>query len=165
MKSLLASKKIIFVMASVLLAGCTHGSQMVPVATEPDLVSMRIAQAAEKASKALDTIASIELERGPEMPETPDYSNAPEELKELITVKWTGPIEQMLLALSTRAGMKISRVGARPAVPVMVSVDTYQQPLIAVLRDVGLQAGSRADVSVDSEKGLVEIRYASIGRK
>jgi len=159
-----APKKLAFVMGCCLLAGCAQSTNVVPVATEPDLVSLRIAQAAEKASSALETLSGIEQNRAPQLPEPIDYASAPPELRELITVKWTGPIDQMLSSLAQRAGMRFNRVGAKQATPVIVTVDAYQKPLIEVLHDVGLQAGRRADVSVDSARSLVEIRYAPVDR-
>jgi len=164
MKSLLASKNLMFVMVCALVAGCAQ-SKTVPVATEPDLVSLRIAQAAEKASSALDTISGIEQYAAPYLPESIDYSQAPPELQELITVKWTGPIDQMLSALATRAGMRFNSIGYKglPS-PLIVTVDVYQKPLIEVLHDVGLQAGRRAEVSVDTANSLIEIRYTPADR-
>ncbi len=164
MKSLKASRNIMFVLAFGLLAGCVQNTTVVPVATEPDLVSLRIAEAAEKASSALNTISGIEQYREPQMPAPVDYAKAPSELQELITVKWSGPIDQMLQALAQHAGMRFNRVGTHSAVPVTINIDVYQKPLIEVLHDVGLQAGRRADVSVDSSASLVEIRYAPVDR-
>lgn len=163
MKSLFASRSFVFVLACGLLAGCAN-PHVVPVATEPDLVSLRIAQAAEKASSALDTIAAIEQHRDPEVTKPQDFSAATEGLQELITVKWTGPIEQMLQALSSRAGLRFQPVGSQPATPVIISVSVYQKPLIEVLRDIGLQAGRRADVSVSDVTSLVELHYAPADR-
>jgi len=164
MKKIVVSKYVMFVLAFSFLSGCVQNTQVVPVATEPDIVSLRIAQAAEKASSALDTIAGIEQYRSPKMPDPIDYSSAPQKLKELITVKWTGPIDQMLKSLASHAGMKFNRLGYRSSIPIIISVDVYQKPLIEVFHDIGLQAGNRAEVSVDSVNSLIEIRYASADR-
>ena len=150
-------------LVSVLLAGCMN-REMTPVATDPDLVSTRIAQSAERASKALDVMSGIEQMRAPAMPQAEDYSSAPAALTQPITVRWSGPIEQMAETLAARAGMRFQTVGARAAVPVLVSVDVYQKPLIEVLHDLGLQAGRRADLSVNSFSNTVEIRYAPVDR-
>jgi defect-in-organelle-trafficking protein DotD len=135
-----------------------------PVATEPDLVSHRIAQAAEKAAHSLDTIAGIDQMRSPVIPSEPDYSSAPPTMTQTITVKWTGPIEQMLQTLATRAGLRFRVSGNRPPVALTISVDSYQKPMIDVLRDIGLQAGRRADVRVDPTGSVIEIRYAAVDR-
>lgn len=150
-------------MTGVLASGCAS-VQTTPIAAEPDLVSTRLAQAAEKASLALDTIAGIEQERAPQMPAPVDYSSAPPALTQPITVRWSGPIEQMVEALASRAGMKYQKVGSRGGAPLIVNVDVYQRPLIEVLHDLGLQSGRRADISVNSSNNTIEIRYAPVDR-
>lgn len=147
------------------LSGCAAvGGSMTPVAAEPDLVSTRIAQAAEKAATALDTISGIEQQREPQLPAPQDYTSAPPALTQPITVKWSGPIEQMVETLATRAGMRYAATGGRPPVPLLITLDVYQKPLIEVLHDLGLQAGRRADVSVNSSNNTIEIRYAPVDR-
>lgn len=146
---------------AVLLAGCESMTTVTPVATEPDIVSMKLQQAAEKASHALDSIASIEQQRAPASPALEDYSGAPPNLTQPITIRWSGPIEQISKALADRAGLKFRVKGATPPAPLTVNVDAYQQPLMHVLRDIGLQAGQRADVALDAKGGVIEIRYAA----
>ena len=45
-------------------------------------------------------------------------------------------------------------------VPVVVSVDVENKPVIDVLRSVGLQLGMRADIRVDAGRRTVELHYA-----
>jgi defect-in-organelle-trafficking protein DotD len=156
--------KFLPLLAVLLLAnGCAQQSTT-PVATEPDLVSTRIAQAAEKAAKALDTISGIEQVRSPIAPQEDDYASAPPSLTQTITVKWAGPVEQMLQTLATRAGLRFRASGPRPPVALTIAVDAYQKPMIEVLKDIGLQAGRRADVRVDPTGSVIEIRYAAVDR-
>ncbi len=155
-------------LAGLVLAGCSSAMMMdsavTPVATEPDVVSTRIAQAAEKASLALNTIAGIEQQRAPAVSYAEDYSSAPSSMTQVITVKWTGPIEQITQTLASRAGLRFRTKGNPPPIPLTVTVDAYQQPLIEVLRDIGLQAGHRADLTVDGQAGFIEIRYAPVDK-
>ena len=161
----LGAKILIAFFGVALLAGCDtsssySGSTVTPVATEPDIVTVKLAAAADKASKALDTISGIEQERNPATPPMEDYSNAPASLMQPVSLKWSGPIEQVAQALADRAGMRFHIKGTRPPVPIVVNVDAYQQPIIHVLHDLGLQAGHRADLAVDAQNGVIELRYA-----
>jgi defect-in-organelle-trafficking protein DotD len=140
------------------LAAC-DGGRIRPVATEPDVVSERVAAAAEKAAKALDEMASIDQVRTP-LPPDRSFAEAPSSMTQIITVKWSGPIEQIAKTLATRAGLGFRTSGNPPAVPLTVNIDAYQQSLLQVLRDIGTQAGRRADLSVDNRSGVIEIRYA-----
>lgn len=156
------------------LAACDHtpsffssspssSSDVTPIAAEPDIVTAKLEQAADKASHALDTIAGIEQQRAPASPPIEDYSGAPNNLTQPITIRWSGPIEQITKTLADHAGLRFRVKGSVPPVPLTVTVDAYEQPLIHVLRDIGLQAGQRADLAVDAQSGVVEIRYAPPG--
>jgi defect-in-organelle-trafficking protein DotD len=159
----IASKSVLL-LASLTLAGCITSTQMQPVATEPDVVSTRLAQAAEKAAAALDTISGIEQARAPAMPAPDNFANAPASLNQPITVKWSGPAEQMVETLAGRAGLRFQSKGNRPGVPLTISINVYQKPMIEVLRDIGLQIGRRADITVNGMNNVIEIRYASVDR-
>lgn len=149
--------------ALLLVTGCAD-NKTIPVATEPDLVTHRIAQASEKAATALDTIAGIEQQRGPMPPLTDQYMDAPPALMQHVSIKWTGPIEQIAEALSLRAGLAFRVHGAKPPVPLVVTVDVFQKPIIEVLRDLGLQAGDKADLQVDARNNVTELNYAAVSK-
>jgi defect-in-organelle-trafficking protein DotD len=78
-----------------------------------------------------------------------------------VSLRWSGPIEQVTRTLAERAGLRFRVKGRQPAAPLVVNIDAYQQPILHVLRDVGLQAGTRADLSIDQNEGVVEVRYAA----
>ncbi len=145
------------------LAAC-NTMQVTPIATEPDIVTVKLAQAADKAAAALDGISGIEQQRNPGMRSVEDYSNAPPNLVQPVTIRWSGPVEQITRELAERAGMRFRVKGPVPAVPLVVNVDAYQLPIIHVLRDVGLQAGTRADLAVDPSSGIIEIVYVAQDR-
>ena len=143
------------------LAGCdTPPPNITPVANEPDIVTVKLAVAADKASKALDVISGIEQTRNPATPPVEDYSNAPANLMQPVSLRWSGPLEKVVKALADRAGMRFHVKGTEPAAPVVVNVDVYQQPILHVLRNLGLQAGHRADIAVDGSSSAIEVRYA-----
>jgi len=143
-----------------LLAGCEQNNSTTAIATEPDIVTVKLAQAADRASQALDSIASIEQQRSPNTPSLENYANAPTNLMQPVSVRWSGPIEPIVKSLAERAGLRFHVKGNVPPVPLTVNVDAYQQPILHVLRDIGLQAGHRADLAVDGVAGVIEIRYA-----
>ncbi len=163
MFKLMRSKTLLSFCGLALLAGCAsqQAGSVRPVATEPDIVTVKLAQAADKASKALDSIAGIEQQRSPAAPPSEDYTNVPPNLMQPVTIRWSGPIEQISKTLAEHAGLRFRVKGNVPPAPLVVNVDAYQQPIMHILRDIGLQAGHRADLSVDGTGGVVEIRYAA----
>lgn len=154
------AKKISVLFALISLMGCRQDISVTPVASEPDIVTIKLAQAADKASSALDSIAGIEQQRNPTLKPIENYAGAPANLMQPVTIRWSGPLEKITQALAEKAGLRFHVKGNQPAVPLTVNVDAYQQPLLHVLRDLGLQAGHRADLAVDTASGVVEVRYA-----
>jgi defect-in-organelle-trafficking protein DotD len=158
-----SSLKLSVLIGSMLLLSACGTTGVVPVATEPDIVTVKLAQAADRASQALDSISGIEKFKNP-APPPEDYSHAPPSLQQPVTLRWSGPIEAVVQALAERAGYKFHVKGNLPPVPLTVNVDVYQQPIIQVLHDIGLQAGHRADLAVDAVQGVVEVSYAPADR-
>ncbi|MFK7838998.1 MAG: DotD/TraH family lipoprotein [Bdellovibrionales bacterium] len=149
---------------SIALIGCetanNNFSNSTPqLVAEPDTVSSMLADAATRASNALETLAAVEHGRGPAIASAP-IGDAPANLRRAITVNWVGPAEQITETLAQRASYNFVTVGVKPAVPVIVSIDAENKPVIEVLRDVGLQLGLRGDVRVDANNEVVEIHYS-----
>lgn len=131
------------------------------VVATPDKVSLMMAEAADKASTALETLAAVEQNKSPGVAVQPIH-NAPEELKRAVTINWVGPPEQVTKILADRASYTFLAVGNRPPVPPVVNINVEGEPVIDVLRSVGLQLGVRADIKVDSVRKVIELHYAPV---
>jgi defect-in-organelle-trafficking protein DotD len=152
---------LVFVIA-LCLGACEPMPKRDPqVVTSPDKVSLMMAEAADKASNALETLAAVEQAKSPGVAVEPIH-NAPEELERAITVNWVGPPDQITKMLADRAGYDFLAVGNRPPVPIVVNIDVENEPVIDVLRDIGLQLGARGDIKVDSVRKIVEIHYSPV---
>lgn len=135
-----------------------HSADEPQIVAAPDTVSAMLASAADRASQSLQTLAAIEAARTPATQVGP-VGNAPSELRRSITVNWIGPVEPITQTLAERASYEFLTIGTPPPVPVVVSLDVENRPVIDVLRDIGLQLGIRADIKVDGQRRLVEIHY------
>jgi len=129
------------------------------IVASPDAVSAMLAESADRASMALETLASVEAARTPAAAMSP-VADVPVELRRAITVNWVGPIGPIAKTLADRAGYGFLILGSEPAVPVVVSVDAENTRVVDVLRDIGLQLGMRGDVKVDARAKMVEIYYS-----
>lgn len=145
------------------LAGCNSVVSSVDqqLVAEPDPVALRLAAAVDRASSALETLAAVEQTRTPNQ-KLQAVPYAPQELRRTMTLDWVGPIEPVTQRLADRAGYTFKINGDIPPAPIVVSIKAKQKSVIDILRDVGLQAGLRADVSVDPEHRVVELNYAPI---
>ena len=127
---------------------------------EPALapVERRLTEAALRAETALTTLAWARAAENPLNP-PPLPRIVPAALLRLVTLDWTGPLETLAAKLSGEAGYSFEVVGRRPVRPVMVAVEAADKPLILVLRDVGIQAGAAAMLSVDAGRRRIELAW------
>ncbi|MEM6810933.1 MAG: DotD/TraH family lipoprotein [Pseudomonadota bacterium] len=147
---------------ALVLPACAQMTQRSPqVVASPDKVSLMLAEAADKASNALEALAAVEQSRAPAIAVEPIH-NAPSELKRAATINWIGPADTLLRKLADRASYTFISVGNKPPVPLVVNIDKENAPVIEILRDVGLQLGMRADVKVDSINRMVELHYSPV---
>jgi defect-in-organelle-trafficking protein DotD len=128
-------------------------------AVDPDPAALRMARAAEQATQALNKMSQIESFRTP-MPNDAGMNFGHPALQQPTTITWTGPIEQITRTLAEMSGFTFKTTGKAPPVPLVVNVNAYQQPIGAILRDIGFQAGRRADVIVDLTNQIINLRYA-----
>ncbi len=144
-----------------MLTACAQYKIDQQLVAEPDPVGLRLAAAVDKASAALQTLASVEQARNPNV-SIQTVPNAPRELRRTVSIDWVGPIEPLTRTLADRAGYQVQINGDKPPVPVVVSVKAREKSVVEVLRDLGLQAGRRADIVVDTERRIVELNYAPV---
>lgn len=154
---------------SLLVSACENmGSMMKPVTkrdpqvvASPDKVSLMLAESADKAANALQTLAAVEQAKSPGVHVAP-IADAPAELARAITINWIGPADQLAKTLADRASYGFLTMGDAPPVPLVVNIDAANQPVIDVLRDLGLQMGERANLRVDSSRRMIELHYAPV---
>ena len=88
--------------------------------------------------------------------------NVPVELRRGITINWVGPAEDIIKTVANRASYRFSELGELPPNSLVVTLDVENKPIIDVLRSIGLQLGTKADIVVDANSRSVEMRYHSI---
>ena len=123
---------------------------------QEDWMAQQLAAAAGRAEAALGRLSRIESTRDPivwrEEPEV-----VPEELLHEVSLDWTGPVAEVTERLAGLSGFRFQEVGVRPVQAVIVDVHVVERSVIAVLREVGYQAGTRAKVVVDARRNVVEL--------
>lgn len=144
------------------LAACSTWTPL-PVAAvdtpaRPDPAETRLVEAVERAERALASLARAALEPEPGLP---DAGSLPAALRAPVTLDWAGPVEALAETLARRAGYRFAEAGRPPARPLIVTVEAEGKPLIAVLRDAGLRAGSAATLTVDAAARTVLLDWAA----
>lgn len=152
----------LFLTMAIFLPACSSidkfSNDTPQIVAAPDTVTAMLADAADRASNALETLAAVESARSPAAGVAP-VGDAPVELRRAISVNWVGGVEPITKTLADRAGYRFLIVGNAPPAPVIVSLNVENRPVIEILRDIGLQIGMRGDIKVDSSQRLVEIHY------
>lgn len=172
--SFLRKKAALLCVAALFLSGCgtfestfsgnSGGStdSKPQLVAEPDKTSLMIADAADRATKALEGLSQVEQVRTPSAAQAaPPIANAPMELQRPVTFAWSGPVEPVAADIAAWTGYAFRTVGDQPPSPIIVTLDVFNTPMVEVLRDIGLQMGTRADLKLDANRRAIEIIYAS----
>lgn len=155
---ILASFTLLALCACETVSGGPSKTAPPQLVATPDNVSAMLADAADRATTALETLAAVEYHKSPGIAVAP-IGDAPLELRRAITVNWAGPAEPITKTLAERASYNFMVIGTPPPVPVVISLDVENMPVIEVLRDIGLQLGMRGDIRVNGARKLVELHY------
>ncbi len=150
---------LLSIVAGFMVAACAPTVKHPQMVAAPDRVSAMLADAADRASNALQTLAAVEQSKSPPANLAP-IDNAPPELRRAVTIAVLGPVDTITELLAERASYQFKMYGDLPPVPVVVNVDTENRPIVEVLRDIGLQLGGRGDVRVDTVRRTIELHYA-----
>ena len=157
-------KKILSLCAVILLTSCTttmYNQQDDVAYIENDHVSVQLAIAAQKASNAIIELAEVEKVRTPTTI-APIIEDAPRLLRQPLSITWNGPIGPLAKKIADRAMYGYVEAGVPPSVPILVQVDAIEAPLVDILKNIGLQAGARANILVDVENRNIEVHYVEV---
>lgn len=153
------SNRFVIVGLAVVAAGCAAAPPKAP----PDPALSEIAQSARQIQDAWNVLGAIEKARDPNFPRyLDDYGDQyPEYLSKRMTLKWSGPIEPLLRMLSSEVVYPLDITGLSPPTPIIVFVDAKDERVGDIIRDVGYQAGSRANVRVHVQptRERIELTY------
>ncbi len=152
--------KYVVTLLALLPAACGYSELRKPqLVAEPESVDIMLAEAADRATRSLEVLAQVEQTRTP-VGGAAVIPNAPPELMKAVTFRWAGPAEPVARDLASKAGYTFQTIGDAPPAPVVVTLNVTNQPIVEVLRDLGLQLGTRADLRLDAQRRVVEIVYA-----
>jgi defect-in-organelle-trafficking protein DotD len=161
LKSKMTFRILPFLTAPLLvLTSCAYMPIAQPqMVAEPDTADLMLADAADRATRALETLSAMERTQLPAASQAAIVPNAPQELRRAVTFDWVGPVEPLVEELTRKSGYRYNVIGKEPATPIIVTMSAINKPLINVFRDVGIQLGARADIKVDASTRMVELQY------
>lgn len=150
------SPKPLHLLALVALAACAtpHDAQVsIPGAADAEhalLASMRDVDLAAATTGAGSALGSpIALNTAPPHPE----------LTATMSLRMKGPLDDVARALADKVGYRFSSNAIAGGDPVTTELDGRDVPVLDLLRRVGTQAASRADVVVRPDERLILVAH------
>ena len=150
-------------LCAMALSGCAAFAPQPPIAAAPavpDPAATMLTEVASRAERALAALA-LALPAQPSAAAMPPLENVPAALRRPVNLDWIGPLGTLAEDLARRAGYRFHSAGPAPVRPFIVAIEAEEEPLIAVMRDAGLQAGNAATLVVDANQRTVRLDWAA----
>lgn len=151
------------VLTTTCLLGCLSTTYKKPPITRPsDDASIKLAEAASSVSESMLQMAQVEKVILPKRRDnTLTIPNA-YDLQVRASVDWSGPIAELTEKIAKAAHYRLRTLGRAPAVPVLISLNSQDDSLSDILRNIDYQAGKKASIHVYPNSRVIELRYAKI---
>lgn len=128
-----------------------------PAVVVSDPAAVRLAEAATRVKEAVTRLAE---ERAAGVAPTVDIPRiVTPELQTPVTMDWIGPIENVARRLADDIGYDFVIAGPKPSAPVMVEIAVKDEPVIFVLRDIGIQAKGQAHLTTHAGRMVVRLDW------
>jgi defect-in-organelle-trafficking protein DotD len=144
-----------------MISGCHKKAPVPPVA----IVNHYIIQADLNDAAATATQSMLELARlqkaHDNQGQLPFEAINDPALEQLVSVRWYGPIEQLLRNVAQKTGYQLQVYGKPPKTPILIDIDNSQDPTTAkqVLTNADLQAKNDASVLIYVKEKIISLRY------
>jgi len=145
------------------LGGCHTEQPVPPVAiVNHYIVEADLNDAAATASQSMEELATLQKAHDGEgiLPFETIQDPA---LNQEVSVRWYGPIEQLLRNVSAKIGYQLQVYGKPPKTPILIDIDNSQDPTTAkqVITNADLQAKNNAEVLIYPKEKIISLRYTS----
>jgi defect-in-organelle-trafficking protein DotD len=148
----------------VFIYGCAVGPQKEekPVSTQQDQAIMMLHKTARSIEQSLTMLAEAEqYEKMKVKPDAPRVYRQIPGMESVVTMPWQGTLEQAVNKLCELSGFEVKFIGKAPVLPILVQIGRSPTSISDHIRNIGIQAGDRADLVVDAGLKIVEVRYGN----
>ncbi|WP_324826384.1 DotD/TraH family lipoprotein [Ralstonia pickettii] len=149
---------------TVLISGCASSQLNGSGTNEQDPAYQALMKSARNIEQSLSLLSEAEqFEKMRQNPNQPRIFKQIAGMEQVVTMPWQGTLEQAVSKLSAYSGFEVKFMGRPPATPILVQIGRDPATVSDHMRNLGIQAGSRADVVVDPAQKIVEVRYGNGG--
>jgi defect-in-organelle-trafficking protein DotD len=145
---------------SAMLGACTKAPPPPTPESSFDQASASLSEASYSVSRSLSSLSETAQAARPLPKLDPPPNPASYGMAGLTSIDWSGPVEPLVRQMAKATNYRFQVLGARPAIPVLVTVYDKNMMIADILRDVGFQCGRRAEVVIFPESRTIELRYA-----
>ncbi|MDH0341973.1 DotD/TraH family lipoprotein [Chromobacterium haemolyticum] len=152
---------------SLLLATLITGCATPPhaaTAEVQDPAYQSLLKSARNIEQSLTLLSEAEqFEKMKQNPTQPRVFKQISGMEQVVTMPWSGTLEQAVTKLANYSGYDPKFIGKPPALPILVQIGREPATVSDHMRNLGIQAGTRADLIVDPRHKVVEVRYGNGG--
>lgn len=157
--------KLLLMAGALMLAGCQAQSPR-PLMTENDPAVQELNDAAQRIARAAEQASLAQTVRSQANRVTQEFkvdlSKVPPEMRAPLLLEggFNGELEIFLKSVASAVGWPAPVImGARPALPLMVTFTEQRRPPVLWIADAGYQAGASADVRINASLHQIVIAY------
>lgn len=143
------------------LLGCADITGNNEETTKPDPAEAKLAEAATTISHSLINIAEIQQAATPPRKDFEPPDPAGYGMSDLVSVDWSGPVEQLVMQIANSTGYRLRVIGNKPQIPSIVTIAARNRQIGDILRDVSYQARKKNDIVVFPKSKVIELRYVN----
>ncbi|HFH3476848.1 DotD/TraH family lipoprotein [Pseudomonas aeruginosa] len=147
-------------LVATLLSGCAGTGRSGDKSYSDDPAYQKLQETAKNIQQSLTQLAEAEqYDKMKNRPSQPRIYTQIRGMEQVVTMPWHGSLEQAVSKLASFSGYEVKFMGKPPAVPIFVQIGESPASVSDHLRNVGIQAGVRADIVVNPSLRVVEVRY------
>jgi defect-in-organelle-trafficking protein DotD len=135
-------------------------SSTVPTTNAPTPTEVSLAEASYSVSRSIVHLSEVAQASHPHPPLDPMPNPASYGMAQQTSIDWSGPVEPLVKQLAQASEYRLRVLGAKPGIPVLVTLNEKNIMLADAIRDVGYQCGRRATVVIYPDTRVIELRYA-----
>ncbi len=139
--------------------GCADIPGLHDTSPPPDPAEAKLAEAATSISHSLVNIAEIQQAATPPRKDFEPPDPASYGMSDLVSVDWSGPVEQLVMQIANSTGYRLRVMGNKPSIPTIVTIAARNKQVGDILRDVSYQARKKNDIVVFPKSKVIELRY------
>lgn len=144
------------------ISGCASQPKVEAPVPQQDQALLMLQKSAQSIQQSLNQLAEAEqYEKMKQKPNEPRIRKQIQGMEAAVTMPWSGTIEQAVSKLASFSGYEVKFMGRPPVIPILVQIGREAATISDHMRNIGIQAGSRADLVIDPKQKIVEVRYAN----